>query len=304
VPFSHAAGLFSWFQPAVLAGCTGVIAPRWDPTLLMQLTERHRISMVFAVPAQLALLLNHPDFAPARMKSLTTIVLGGAAAPRELIERAEAALPWLTCARAYGSTETGHLAAQFKRDRERVYEGLNQPGGRLEIEVFKSPGVAAAEGEIGELATRGPHLMHEYLGDPAATVEYFRTGDGVERWGWTGDLAMKHAGYFSLVGRSKDVIISGGYNVYPGELEEALLSHRDVGDCAVFAMPDPTWGELPAAAIVAAIAAPDADAIMAHVAERVARHKRVRRIFFVERIPRTPAGKVRRHILRQQCLGE
>jgi acyl-CoA synthetase (AMP-forming)/AMP-acid ligase II len=270
----------------------------------MQLTERHRISMVFAVPAQLALLLNHPDFAPARMKSLTTIVLGGAAAPRELIERAEAALPWLTCARAYGSTETGHLAAQFKRDRERVYEGLNQPGGRLEIEVFKSPGVAAAEGEIGELATRGPHLMREYLGDPAATAEYFRTGDGVERWGWTGDLAMKHAGYFSLVGRSKDVIISGGCNVYPGELEEALLSHRDVGDCAVFAMPDPTWGELPAAAIVAAIATPDADAIMAHVAERVARHKRVRRIFFVERIPRTPAGKVRRHVLRQQCLGD
>ncbi|MGB8434144.1 MAG: class I adenylate-forming enzyme family protein [Burkholderiales bacterium] len=303
VPFSHAAGLFSWFQPAVLAGCTGVIVPRWDPTLLMQLTERHRISMVFAVPAQLALLLNHSDFEPARMKSLTTIVLGGAAAPRELIERAEAALPWLTCARAYGSTETGHLAAQFKPDREQVYEGLNQPGGRLEIEVFRSPGVVAAPGEIGEVATRGPHLMREYLGDPAATVEYFKAGDTGVCWGWMGDLAMKHAGYISLVGRSKDVIISGGYNVYPGELEEALLSHSDVGDCAVFAMPDPTWGELPVAAIVAAGAAPDAEAIMAHVAGQVARHKRVRRVFFVERIPRTPAGKIQRHILRQQCLG-
>ncbi|NJN40576.1 MAG: acyl--CoA ligase [Gammaproteobacteria bacterium] len=159
-------------------------------------------------------------------------------------------------------------------------------------------------GEIGEVATRGPHLMREYLGDAAATAEYFRSGDTDGRWGWMGDLAMKHAGYITLVGRSKDVIISGGYNVYPVELEEALLSHRDVGDCAVFAMPDSTWGELPVAAVVAASATPDADAIMAHVGEKVPRHKRVRRIFFVDRIPRTPAGKVQRHVLKKQCLGD
>lgn len=304
VPFSHAAGLFSWFQPAVLAGCTGVIVPRWDPTLLMELTERHRISMIFAVPAQVALLLKHPGFGSAQLKSLTTIVLGGAAAPRELIERTEAALPWLACARAYGSTETGHLAAQIKPDREQAYDGLNQPGGRLEIEVFKAPGVVAEPGEIGEVATRGAHLMHEYLGDVAATAEYFKTGETDARWGWTGDLAMKHAGHISLVGRSKDVIISGGYNIYPAELEEALLTHGDVLECAVFAMPDPTWGELPVAAVVAASATRDADAIMAHVGRQVARHLRVRKIFFVDRIPRTPAGKVQRHILKQHCLGE
>jgi acyl-CoA synthetase (AMP-forming)/AMP-acid ligase II len=304
VPFSHAAGLFSWFQPAVLAGSTGVIVPRWDPSLLMRLSEQHRISMIFAVPAQLALLLKHSDFEPTRLKSLTTIVLGGAAVPRELIERAEAAMPWMTCARAYGSTETGHLAAQFKPDRERVYDGLNQPGGRLEIEVFKSPGVLAAPGEIGEVATRGPHLMREYLGNPAATAEYFKKGATDGRWGWMGDLAMKHAGYISLVGRSKDVIISGGYNIYPGELEEVLLGHRDVGDCAVFAMPDPTWGELPVAAVVASVRSADADELLVHVGQRVARHKRVRKIFFVERIPRTPAGKVQRHVLKRDCLGE
>ena len=304
VPFSHAAGLFTWFQPAVLAGCTGIIAPHWDPALLMRLTERHAITMVFAVPAQLAMLLDHPDFAPGRLRSLTTIVLGGAPAARGLIERAEAAMPWLACARAYGSTETGHLAAQFKPDRAQVYDGLNQPGGRLEIEVFKSPGVAAAPGEIGEVATRGPHLMLEYLGDPAATAEYFKSGETDGRWGWTGDLAMKHAGYISLVGRSKEMILSGGHNIYPIELEEALLSHRDVAECAVFAMPDSTWGELPVAAVVAASATPDADQIMAHVGQRVARHKRVRKIFFVDLIPRTPAGKVQRHLLRRMCLGE
>jgi acyl-CoA synthetase (AMP-forming)/AMP-acid ligase II len=304
VPFSHAAGLFTWFQPAVLAGCTGVIAPHWDPVLLMRLAERHGISMVFAVPAQLAMLLDHPDFAPAPLRTLETIVLGGAPASRELIVRAETAMPWLTCARAYGSSETGHLAAQRKADRERAYDGLNQPGGRLEIEVFKSPGAIAAEGEVGEVATRGPHLMSAYLDSPAATAEYFRSGATDDGWGWTGDLAMKRAGYISLVGRAKDMILSGGYNVYPIELEQALQTHPDVVECAVFAMPDPTWGELPAAAVVASGAAPDAEAMMAHVGGRVARHKRVRKIFFVDRIPRTPAGKVQRHVLKATCLGD
>jgi acyl-CoA synthetase (AMP-forming)/AMP-acid ligase II len=303
VPLSHAAGLFTWFQPAVLAGCTGVIFPHWDPALLMQFAERHGISMVFAVPAQLAMLLEHPDFVPERLRSLQTIVLGGAPASRGLIERAESAMPWLACARAYGSSETGHVAAQFKADRERAYDGLNQPGGRIEIEVFKSPGVIAAEGEVGEVATRGPHLMSAYLENPAATAEYFKSAETDGSWGWTGDLAMKHSGYMSLVGRSKDMILSGGYNIYPIELEEALQTHPDVADCAVFAMPDPTWGELPVAAVVAAGAAPDAEVMMVHVGERVARHKRLRKIFFVDRLPRTPGGKVQRHILARQCLG-
>jgi len=304
VPFSHAAGLFSWFQPAVLAGCTGVVVPHWDPALLMQLVERHRISMIFAVPTQLAMLLNHPDFDPERLRSLRTVVLGGAPASRELIERAEGAMPWLACGRAYGSTETGHLAAQVKSDRDRIDDGLNQPGGRLRIEVFKSPGVTAHDGEVGEVATCGSHLMLEYLGDATATAEYFRRGDSDGRWGWTGDLAVKRVSCISLVGRSKDMILSGGYNIYPVELEEALLTHPDVAECAVFGMPDPTWGETAVAAVVSRSGAPDADAIMAHVGQRVARHKRVRRILFVDRIPRTPAGKVQRHILKRQCLGE
>lgn len=302
VPLSHAAGLFTWFQPAVLAGCTGVVLPHWDPVLLMGLAERHGISMVFAVPTQLAMLLDHRAFAPERLRSLETIVLGGAPASRDLIERAESAMPWLACARAYGSTETGHLAAQRRADRAHVFDGLNQPGGRIEIEVFKSPGEIAGEGEIGEVATRGPHLMSGYLDNRAATAEYFKCAETDGSWGWTGDLAMKHAGYIGLVGRSKDMILSGGYNVYPIELEEALQTHPGVVECAVFAMPDPTWGELPVAAVVAAAAAADAEAMMAHVGERVARHKRLRKIFFVERLPRTPGGKVQRHILARQCL--
>lgn len=302
VPLTHTAGLFSWFQPAVLAGCTGVMIPKWDPEAFMTLAEEHGISMIFAVPSQLAILLDHPGFAPQRLRALKRIVFGGAPISRALIERAEAAMPWLACDRAYGSSETGHLAAQIKSDRDQVYDGYNQPGGRLEIEIFKAPGEPAGEGEIGEVATRGPHLMTGYLGDEAATGAFFRRTSTDGGWGWMGDLALRHRGYFSVVGRSKHMILSGGLNIFPAELEEHLARHGEVADCAVFAMEDDVWGELPVAAVVARGESLDTDEVMDFVARRVARHKRLRQIFLVGEIPRTPAGKPQIHLLKAQCL--
>lgn len=302
VPFTHTAGLFSWFQPAVLAGCTGVVIPKWEPELFMQLTETHGINVIFAVPSQLATLLDHPSFQPQRLKTLKMIAFGGAPLNRTLIERAEQAMPWLECARAYGSTETGHLAAQMKQDREFIYDGYNQPGGRLEIEIFKEPGVIAAEGETGEIATRGKHLMSHYIDDDDANMAFFKTDCSNGEWGWMGDLAVKHRGYFSIVGRSKHMILSGGLNIYPAELENILISHPSVADCVVFGIEDPTWGELPAAAIVSRDSVFNADAVMDYVGTRVARYKRLRRIYVVEAIPRTVAGKVQVELIRGQCL--
>ncbi len=301
VPFTHTAGLFSWFQPAVLAGCTGIVVSKWDPESFMRLTERHRISMVFAVPAQLATLLDHPTFEPQRLRSLHRFVCGGAPLPRGLIERAESAMPWLSCERAYGSTETGHLAAQIRSDRDAVYEGFNQPGGRLEIEIFKAPGVVAGEGETGEVATRGAHLMSGYLDDPEATNAFFKS-DAARDWGWLGDLAVRNNGYFTLVGRSKHMIISGGLNIFPAEIEDVLARHPDVSDCVVFGIEDPTWGELPAAAVVTRNGAFDAQSVMVFVAEGVARHKRLRRIYVIDEIPRTAGGKPQIHLVKERCL--
>jgi acyl-CoA synthetase (AMP-forming)/AMP-acid ligase II len=303
VPFTHTAGLFSWFQPAVLAGCTGVVIPKWDPELFMQLTERHGINMTFAVPAQLATLLDHQEFEPDRLRSLKRLVFGGAPLSRTLIERAEDAMPWLECARAYGSSETGHLTVQVKADREQVYDGYNQPGGRLEIEIFKEPGVVAAEGEIGEVATRGPHLMTGYIGDDAAQTGFFKSDTTDGDWGWMGDLAVRHKGYFSLAGRSKHMILSGGLNIFPAELEEVLGRHPDIADCAVFGIDDPVWGELPAAAVVTKSGNAESEAIMNFVGAEVARHKRIRRIYFVDGIPRTGAGKIQVFRIKEQCLG-
>lgn len=292
VPLTHAAGAFSWFQPAVLAGCTGVMIPKWDVESFQALTETHQISVIFAVPAQLALMLAHPSFDPARLKSLKRIVFGGAPLSRSLIERAETALPWLSCERAFGSSETGHLGAQDRAGRAKIYDGYNQPSGRLEIEIFKEPGVPAAIGEIGEIATRGPHLMSGYLENPDADTEFFRTADTAGDWGWMGDLAMKHDGYYSIVGRSKHIILSGGYNIYPAELEEILNNHSDVNDSAVVGIEDETWGELPVAAIVPARPGIDTDVLSDHVAAKVAGFKRPRQIMIVDVIPRTQSGKI------------
>ena len=302
VPFTHTAGLFSWFQPSVLAGCTCVIVPKWDPELFMELCETHGINVIFAVPAQLVTLLDHPEFEPERLRSLQMIAFGGAPLARSLIERAEDAMPWLECARAYGSTETGHLAAQRKADRVAVYDGFNQPGGRLEIEIFKEPGVVAEVGETGEVATRGGHLLTEYLNDEAANKEFFKTDITDGDWGWMGDLAIKHEGYFNLVGRSKHMILSGGLNIYPAELEDILIGHPEVADCAVFGIDDATWGEIPAAAIVTSGNGIDEDAVMDFVAQGVARYKRLRKVFVVDEIARTAAGKARIDQIKEQCL--
>lgn len=301
VPFTHTAGLFSWFQPAVLAGCTGVLIPKWDPEAFMALTETHGINVIFAVPAQLTTLLAHPAFDPQRLRSLKRIVFGGAPLLPALIERAEDAMPWMECARAYGSSETGHLAAQIKSDREVVFDGYNQPGGRLQVDVFKEPGIVAEIGETGEVATRGPHLMTGYLDNETAQQEFFKTDTTDGQWGWTGDLAIKHDGYFTLVGRRKHMILSGGLNIFPAELEGLLGSHPQVADCVVFGTEDSVWGELPSAAIVASDSNVDEQGIMDFVADRVARHKRIRKIYFLDKIPRTVAGKAQIHRVKELC---
>lgn len=301
VPFTHAAGLFSWFQPVVLAGCTGVVFPKWDPELVMQEVERHGITVILLVPSQLALLLNHPTFDSGRLKSLERIILGGAPVSEALLERTETTMPWLYCARAYGSTETGHLSVQIKPDRVAVPDGYNQPGGRLEIEIFKEPGVPAKVGEMGEVATRGGHLLTKYLGDDAAQAEFFKLNETEGDWGWMGDLAVKHDGYFSLAGRSKHMILSGGLNIYPAELEDILERHPDVADCVVFGWEDEVWGEVPVAAVVLRNDRPDTEEMMAFVAERLTRYKRLRQIFVLDQIPRTGAGKAQLFLVKELC---
>jgi acyl-CoA synthetase (AMP-forming)/AMP-acid ligase II len=302
-PLYHAAGGFIWFQPTVAAGGTSVLMTHWGVAEFIAEVERTGGTGAFMVPAQIDMLLADPAFEPERLRTLNKLMFGAAPAPVELIARAEAALPWVEFIQNFGQSETGPLITQYPADRRDKPEALGRARDLIEVGVFTAPGRAAGPGEVGEIAARGAHLMREYVADPDETAEFFRTGDG---WGWTGDLATIDAdGTITLVGRAKDVIIAGGVNIYPAEIERVLAEHPHIAESAAFAIPDARWGELPAAAVVAADGAGiDADEVADFAAARLARHKRPRRVEVLDALPRSPAGKVLRTVLQERFAGD
>lgn len=298
-PMCHAAGLFTWFQPVLYAGGACVPIPRWNASDFVHAVATLGITCAFVVPAQLRMLLDDPNFSATSLRSLRLIACGGAPVPQDLIAKTEALLPHTDLYRAYGSTETGHLLSQSPERRAVFPYAAGPPGRHVDVSVFRAPGIPASVGEIGEVATKGPHLMTRYLDAPEETAAFFKSDDG---WGWTGDLGRIEAdGQITLTGRLKDLVISGGMNIYPGELEVILKTAPDIADCAVFGLPDSKWGEVPAAAIVLTPAGSlSAQAIIDFCASQVAAHKRLSKIFFVDEIPRTAAGKAQRHLLRER----
>ena len=295
-PMGHAAGGFIWFQPGVCAAATQVILPGWNIPAFISAAETHGVTATFLVPAQIHMLIEHSEFDVDRLSSLRKVVYGGAPAPAGLIERADDMLPDCEFIQNYGMTEIGPLVTLYKADRDKYPDAIGHPTGHTECAIFTEPGSEAAVNEIGELCFRGPTLMEGYIGDAEQTAEFFRTGDG---WGWTGDLAVRNAeGVITLVGRSKDMIISGGLNVYPAEIERVLIDVPGVEECAVFGLPDETFGELPAAAVVVS-ASVTPDDILAACGDRIARHKRPRRVEIMDALPKSPAGKVLRTELRK-----
>jgi acyl-CoA synthetase (AMP-forming)/AMP-acid ligase II len=302
-PLCHAAGLFTWFQPVLWAGATAVLMPHWDAGDFIAATAAHGINSAFVVPAQVALLLDHPDFDAEKLSTLRAIICGGAAAHPRLVERFETALPDCDFVVAFGSTETGHVISQQPAERRAKPGSLGKTGPRIELGVFAKPDVPAKPGEIGEIATRGSHLFAGYLDAPDETRAYFRSG---EEWGWMGDLGFKDVdGTLTLIGRSKDMILSGGMNIYPAEIEDAVSEYPGLAECAAFGVANEKWGELPALAVVATPGAKlDTDAMLEFAANKLARHKRPRRIELLDELPRTGAGKLQRNVLKERFGGE
>ncbi|MFQ5659431.1 MAG: AMP-binding protein [Gammaproteobacteria bacterium] len=302
IPLSHAAGLFSFFQPLMNAGACAVIMPKWDPGRFMDDVEQHSVTSAFVVPTQLTMLFDAPGFSAERLKSLKKCAYGGAPATPDLLRRAGAMLPHTEIIQAYGSTETGHLVFQHAGERRMNPGTLGKPGPRTELNVCRATGEPTGPGEAGEIVLNSPHLMDGYLDDPQATAEYFKSGDGR---GWTGDLgSIDENGVLTLTGRTKEIIISGGINISPVELEEVITDHPAVSECAAFAIPDPKWGELPAAAIVLKPGQKATqEEIMAYAAGRLARFKRLRYVAIVDTLPHTASGKVQRALLKEQFAG-
>ena len=296
VPMFHAVGLMIWYQAAILRGCTAVILRKWDPAEFIAATERHGISSVFLVPVQVRDLLRSPAFDRKRLSSLKNIGVGGAPTPPGLIEECRAALPHCGYTDHYGQSETGPLTIL------KPWETRRTP----------APSAVRRKGwSSGSWTPTGTRSRRDgrRAGDPRPLPDggllRRRGGDGAllpRRLGLDGRSGQADEdGYVTLVGRSREIIISGGFNIHPSEVETALASHPAVQDCTVFGVPDDRWGEAPVAYVVPATDV-SADELIAHCTDRLARYKRPREIVFVDTIPRTPSGKVQKPHLRNAYL--
>ncbi len=301
-PLFHTAGLFVWYQSTVMVGQTAVLIPDWSAAAFLGAVRDHGASSAFLVPTQIIMLLNDPAFDEDLFRRMGKITYGGAPMPPALNDEILERFPKLELSANYGQTEACPLTVlRVDRHPDRS-ASLGQPPAGMEVAVLDEDGNPLPPGEVGEIATRGEHVMAGYYNDPEQTEAFFKgMKDG---WGWTGDLAvMDEAGFISLVDRAKDMYISGGENVYPKEIENVLHSHPAVAECAVFGIPDQTWGEIGAAHICLRTGVEaDEQELIDYCSENLARFKRPRVLRLVDELPKTAVGKIQKNVLREQYL--
>ncbi len=299
LPMFHVGGLNIQTLPALHAGADVVLHRRFDPAATLEAIAADRPSLVVLVPATIAAVIEHPRWRETDLSAVRVVTTGSSIVPARLIQAFhDRGVPVI---QVYGSTETAPIAVYLRPAQARAHVGsTGLPGLHCEASIRAADGSEAAPGVRGEILVRGRNVMREYWRDPAATAEALAGG-----WFHTGDVGHRDAeGFFWVDERKKDVIISGGENVYPAELEEVLLEDPGVAEAAVVARPHPRWGEEPVAVVVARSgAAPAPKAILERFDGRLARFKHPRDVVFVERLPRNAMGKVLRYELRAMLAG-
>jgi fatty-acyl-CoA synthase len=295
LPFFHVGGLNIQTTPALHHGATVTIHARFTPDATLSAIERDRPTLTVLVPATIQAVTDHPAWATADLSSLKAVSTGSTIVPPHLIDRIVArGVPVL---QVYGSTETCPVAVYTRLggDLSRV-GSTGLPGLCCEAAIIDDSGNERPPGTPGEIAVRGPNVFYEYWGNEEATREALHDG-----WYRTGDIGRRDAdGYFWVHDRKKNLIISGGENIYPAEVERVLLEHPDVSECAVIGRPDPRWDEVPVAYVIRRSGRPvKADDLRAHVLTQLARFKVPRDFVFVDDLPRTALGKVQHFMLRQ-----
>jgi fatty-acyl-CoA synthase len=302
MPLFHTAGcVMSVLGPLALRG-TLVLPPAFDPALCLALIESERANSLMGVPTMLLAIMDHERLAATDVSSLRRVLSGGAVVSPELVRRVESTFA-ATCTVVFAQTEASPVITQTQPD-DSSDDRAGTVGRPLPCSEVKIEDPTTHEtlpiGEVGEVCTRGYHVMTGYLDRPDMTAAAI-DADG---WLHTGDLgSMDSRGYVRIEGRLKDMIIRGGENIYPREIEDVLIAHPDVADAAVIGVPDPRWGEQVAAFIRATPEAmPSEDALLAFCRERLAAHKAPRHWAFVDTFPITGSGKVQKHVLREQYL--
>jgi len=305
-PMFHAAELLS--LPWILNGAANIYLPAFTSAGVLEAIARYRITCTNVVPTMLIMLLTDPAFAPADLSSLRVLLFGGASMAAEWVERAVKAFPpQVGMYQGYGLTETAPNASLLESNvlRAAVLEGrrselvgsVGRPLTGISVCVVDETGARCEPGQPGEVIIRGPNIMTGYLNRPEETAKVMTDG-----WLRTGDFGMLDAdGFLYLLDRIKDMIITGGENVYSTEVETVLSAHPGIRESAVFGVPDEVFGEAVAVAIIPEPGSQlTTEELDAHCRARIAAYKVPRLMVFVEDLPRTPIGKVAKAVLRKE----
>ncbi|UWX96807.1 long-chain fatty acid--CoA ligase [Arthrobacter zhaoxinii] len=299
-PLFHVASLDMGVLPVLLKGGTVVLETRFEPGRTLAAIEQYAATYISGVPTTYQMLCEHPDWDKRDISSLTTITCGGSAVPLRVLEAYEAR--GLSFSNGYGMTETAPGATALPAARSREKAGsAGLPHFFTDVRVTGPDGGVLPAGEVGEIQISGPNVIRSYWNRPDATAEAYAE----DAWFRSGDMGyFDDDGYLFISDRLKDMIISGGENIYPAEVEQAIAELEAVAAVAVIGVPDSKWGEVPRAVISLREGyALTAEEVQQHLFARLARYKVPRTVTMVEDFPRTASGKIRKAELRRQYSG-
>ncbi|EHN10961.1 Long-chain-fatty-acid--CoA ligase [Patulibacter medicamentivorans] len=289
LPFFHVFGQTATLNVAVAVGAEVTLLPRFDPTQALEIVQRDKVSIFMGVPTMHGAILHHPKRTDYDTSSLRLFVSGGSALPVEVLKGVKDAFA-TPILEGYGLSETSPVASFSRIDLPQKPGSIGVPISGVEMRLVDDAGVEVPVGEVGELQIKGPNVMKGYWRNPEATA------NAIDEDGWfsSGDMAKKNEdGFYFIVDRKKDLIIRGGYNVYPREVEEVLYEHPAVSEAAVIGLPHESLGEEVGAAVaLKAGQQVSEDELQAFVKEQVAAYKYPRRVWIVEELPKGPTGKI------------
>jgi long-chain acyl-CoA synthetase len=288
LPLFHSFGQTCGMNATIGGGGTLTLIPRFDPGRALEIIQRDRVNIFQGVPTMYGAVLHYADRAKYDTSTLQLCASGGSAMPVELLRGFEEAFH-CKILEGYGLSESSPVASFNHADRERKPGSIGTPIAGVQMRVVDEDGTDAAQGDVGEIVIHGHNVMKGYWGRPDATAETIRDG-----WLHTGDMGyVDEDGYFFIVDRKKDMIIRGGYNVYPREIEEVLYEHPDVREAAVVGVPHDEYGEEVGAAVALRDGASTSpEELRDFVKEQVAAYKYPRQVWIVDDLPKGPTGKI------------
>jgi fatty-acyl-CoA synthase len=298
MPLFHIAGVNVGLI-GLFKGCKVTVLPEVDPAEILRLIEVEKVNVLFMVPAVILFIMQQPNIGEADVSSVRQVIYGAAPIAEELLVQASAKFK-CDFVQVYGLTETTGGGTNLKpADHDPARNKLRscgKPNKGVEVRIVDENGKDVAQGEVGEIVMRGATIMKAYWNKPEATKDAIRDG-----WFYSGDAGfLDEEGYVFIHDRVKDMIVSGGENVYPAEVENALFAHPQIADVAVIGVPDEKWGEAVKACVVAAAGADlSEEDIIAFARERIAGYKLPKSVDFIEALPRNPSGKILRRELRE-----